>query len=194
MKKRDHLALGRFLIDKIGTDRLINHRKAFLLGCIEPDCNFLTYCRGFSLSDRFPGHTARIAEKLILKCISRFAVSGLSTALDYFILGTLLHYAADAFTGAHNAFMDFTLAEHLAYENELHEMIEKQLLSDISIASPCFLDEFFITKHSEYVKSNHSVEIDAHYIILVTASLLSGILAYEKGRGTNEGAYYYRLV
>lgn len=43
MKTADHLLLGQYLVERCGTPHLRCHRRAFLLGCVEPDYNVFSY-------------------------------------------------------------------------------------------------------------------------------------------------------
>lgn len=46
MKTAVHLLLGQYLVERCGTPHLRCHRRAFLLGCVEPDYNVFSYLRG----------------------------------------------------------------------------------------------------------------------------------------------------
>ena len=99
MKTADHLLLGQYLVERCGTPHLRCHRRAFLLGCVEPDYNVFSYLRGMRYYEKFRGHNAE----------------------------TMIHYAADAFTAPHNNFWTGTLSEHCAYEAALHQKFERML-------------------------------------------------------------------
>ena len=61
MKTADHLLLGQYLVERCGTPHLRCHRRAFLLGCVEPDYNVFSYC---SMSWCYPIGSLSIAPRL----------------------------------------------------------------------------------------------------------------------------------
>lgn len=116
MKTADHLLLGQYLVERCGTPHLRCHRRAFLLGCVEPDYNVFSYLRGMRYYEKFRGHNAENSSAFLSHCFTDFEGHTLHSAWDYFRLGTMIHYAADAFTAPHNNFWTGTLSEHCAYK------------------------------------------------------------------------------
>ena len=45
MRTADHLLLGQYLLAHYAAPALQRHRRAFLLGCVEPDGNVFSYLR-----------------------------------------------------------------------------------------------------------------------------------------------------
>ena len=127
MKTADHLLLGQYLVERCGTPHLRCHRRAFLLGCVEPDYNVFSYLRGMRYYEKFRGHNAENSSAFLSHCFTDFEGHTLHSAWDYFRLGTMIHYAADAFTAPHNNFWTGTLSEHCAYEAALHQKFERML-------------------------------------------------------------------
>lgn len=68
MKTIDHLMLGRRLLAQYGAGASGLHRRAFLLGCIEPDYNLLSYLRGLRRHKKFHGHNAENAAAFLSRC------------------------------------------------------------------------------------------------------------------------------
>ena len=89
MRSEDHLALGLHLLSRENSPQLRRHCIAFLIGCIEPDYNH---------HRKFRGHNAEDSFTFLTRCRKHFALHEASSAWDFFKLGTMLHYAADAFT------------------------------------------------------------------------------------------------
>lgn len=104
MRTIDHLLLGRYLLARSASPALHRHCHAFLLGCVEPDYNVLSYLRGIRHGEKLRGHNAENSSAFLARCMADFEENGLSSTWDYFRLGTMLHYAADAFTAPHNRF------------------------------------------------------------------------------------------
>lgn len=98
MRSEDHLALGLYLLSRENSPQLRRHCIAFLIGCIEPDYNQFSYLRGIVHHRKFRGHNAEDSFAFLTRCRKHFALHEASSAWDFFKLGTMLHYAADAFT------------------------------------------------------------------------------------------------
>jgi len=207
MQTRDHLALGYFLLDLAGSERLLKHSRAFLLGCVEPDYNPATYLRGMRTGQKFRGHHAENSFAHVSKCMAELQREGLRTSWDYFTLGTVLHYAADAFTWPHNTFWESSLAGHVAYERKLHPVFSDELLRefpDACPAEPHALAAFFAGNHQAYAAAPHEMETDSRYIIGVCGGLLLGSLrcaaaVFEEERSwrgaiSYAGSYHHGLV
>ncbi len=180
MKTKDHLALGRFLLAQCGCGELTRHRRAFLLGCVEPDYDPATYLRGMTARRNLRGHNAENALPYASKCLAELPAKGLRTARDYFLLGTLLHYAADAFTGPHNDFGEKDLLRHAAYERELHGLFPGELRSAAGLrrAAPSSLSGFLTVSHEAYAAAPHGMTTDCRYILDVCERLLEGSLRF----------------
>ena len=58
----------------------------------------LSYLRGIVHHRKFRGHNAENSFAFLTRCRKHFALHEASSAWDFFKLGTMLHYAADAFT------------------------------------------------------------------------------------------------
>ncbi len=176
MQRKDHLALGRFLLNhQMENGGLCRHRRAFLLGCIEPDYNLVTYMHGIRRYRNFRGHNAKNSFTHVAKCFRHIQSAGLRTARDYFILGTMLHYIADAFTWPHNHFWRKSLMEHVVYEKKLHQAFSLELKADREknnqdISS---LTCFYHDLHGKYSEAFHSLETDCRYIIKACKTLLA---------------------
>lgn len=199
--------MGYFLLDFAGSGELLKHRRAFLAGCVEPDCNVATYLRGVKACRKFRGHNAENSLAHLSKCMAELQMDGPRTSWDYFMLGTVLHYAADAFTWPHNAFWEKGLALHVAYEAKLHSVFSDELLkraAEPDRAEPRSLLGFFAGSHRAYSAAPREMGTDCRYIISVCEGLLLGSLrcaapAFEAGRYRKEaisyaGPYHHGLV
>lgn len=72
MKTADHLLLGQYLVERCGTPHLRCHRRAFLLGCVEPDYNVFSYLRGMRYYEKFRGHNAENSSAFLSHCFTDF--------------------------------------------------------------------------------------------------------------------------
>lgn len=169
MKTADHLLLGQYLAEQCSTPQLRCHRSAFLLGCVEPDYNVFSYFRGMRSCEKLRGHNAENSFAFLSHCFTDFDGKALRSAWDYFQLGTMLHYAADAFTAPHNRFWHGSLAEHCAYEAALHLEFRRMLAS----AHPEQISyRDYIPLHESYCGEVPGMETDFRYILTVCLSLL----------------------
>ncbi len=175
-KTVDHLLLGRYLLAQSGTPALRKHRRAFLLGCVEPDYNPLSYLRGLRRHGAFRGHNAENADAFLARTTLSLEKSGVYTARDAFRLGSLLHYAADAFTAPHNAFWPGSLAAHRAYEWSLHAVFAdflRETHRDLPRGG-------WASLRRAYCAETYCPERDCRYILAACAALLDRVCAAEK--------------
>ena len=89
---------------------------------------------------------------------------------EYYHLGKLTHYLADAFTFLHNRAFEGSLKEHCKYEKELHErfinMLHKRVCPDRKgEAASCFEDIEVL--HERYLQRAANYENDCSYIFAV---------------------------
>lgn len=127
MQTRDHILLGRYLLDHYHAGVGALRRRMFLFGCVEPDFDPFTYARG-SLRHRFMGgHDAENMESYLPRLLDKLRRSGVHTPRQWFRLGTALHYLADKFTFAHNRAFTGGAVEHGRYEKRLHEALIRVL-------------------------------------------------------------------
>ena len=193
MKTADHLLLGQYLLERYGTPQLRRHSRVFLLGCVEPDYNVFSYLRGMRYYEKFHGHNAENSSAFLSSCFEYFDGKMLRSAWDYFRLGTMLHYAADAFTAPHNNFWMGSLSEHCAYEAALHRKFGALLAA----AHPEHISyQEYAPLHKLYCAEDTGMETDFRYILTACLSLLKkySLRAAEPEGDRYEGLDYDRLV
>lgn len=160
MRTKDHDLLGHYLLKRYTADLDPLCRGLFLLGCIEPDWNPITYARG-SVKYRFlRGHNAENAQKHLVHAIRTLLESGVETPLQWFRLGAALHYLADSFTFAHNRIFAGNLQEHRLYERRLHTVFVEYLQSPFEESLPMEEDT-----HKQYLLERRSYQTDCRYIL-----------------------------
>lgn len=127
MQTKDHRLLGSFLLRQQDIFLDPMRKSLFLLGCVEPDLNPVTYTRG-SLHHRFlHGHNAENAGKHLARLTQKLHKSGVQSPLQWFRFGAALHYLADSFTFAHNSIFSGNLKQHRSYEHRLHRVFTRYL-------------------------------------------------------------------
>ena len=160
MQTEDHYLLGYFLLEHHQARLRPICQKLFLLGCIEPDWNLITYARG-SLRYRFlHGHNAENVRKHLKYLTEKLCKTGVQTPLQWFRFGAALHYLADSFTFAHNDIFAGSLKEHRLYEKLLHAVFIEYLQAR---HMECFsADEIC---HARYLTQQPSYQTDCRYIL-----------------------------
>lgn len=179
MRKKSHICLGSYLVETAYASELKNHRKAFLLGSILPDCrpSFVTK------KHEYNGTYEEVRES-----IRRLTVDCNLLLRNHRVycrrMGEVIHYVADYFTYPHNSCYPGTLKDHCRYENELKHYLRAYIQSGQAEKDQHVFYQFYSVEelfayieacHEEYMKDVHSVEQDALYITRVCSQVVSGI-------------------
>lgn len=181
MKSCSHRTLGQYLTDTYLQDYPKYCRRAFSIGCIQPDKNPTTYLKGSIHSQWLRGHNWDNAKKYIRKTGNHLQARKELKLLDFYRLGKLIHYTADAFTYSHNNNYTENLSAHRSYECDLHSKLEKYL------SDQC--DDFRIVLHpngsvSDFISKNHKrymhhipcADNDMDYCVRMCAQVLQLML------------------
>ena len=98
MRKKSHISLAKFLMNNMEFKDLNEHKKAFYVGSILPDCSPSFLTRKHTIEETFP---------ILINEIKKITVDydmeqGITT---YYCrhLGVVTHYLADYFTFPHNS-------------------------------------------------------------------------------------------
>ena len=166
MQTRDHSLLGKYLLTRCDLTHDPLCQKLFLLGCIEPDWNLVTYARGSVRYQFLHGHNAENTRRHLARLTEKLSESGIRTPLQWFRFGAALHYLTDSFTFAHNACFAGGLREHRLYEKLLHDVFVAQLRTDSVKRN--LTDEF---SREHYLKEQRSFQTDCRYILGASAAL-----------------------
>ena len=185
MISKDHRLLGRFLARQIkNTSPLAIH--LFVTGCVFPDHNPLTYLRGVCMGHPLKTHFLFLSYPEIIRLCNKLENRKRLYLWDYYSLGALVHYAADAFTFPHNEHYTGSMLEHAEYEhNELHPVFEQYLREDFYMEgqreySRQSLCSFFSQMHDSYRDGEASPLWDAGYICRISTVICERVLAKEK--------------
>jgi len=198
MRKKSHISLASYLINSMKIEELVNHRKAFYLGSILPDCvpSFIT--RKHNIEETF-----EILREEIIKITDNYDVDRGITGYYSRHLGVVTHYIADYFTYPHNAIFKGSLKEHCTYERDLKFALKNYVNSDEAVRrrekSILFntVDEilmFIKEMHNEYLKAIKIIKVDCVYIVELCHKVVDAILKifemnfYEKRLNAVEAA------
>ena len=180
MRKKSHISLAVFLAEKLEFEGINNHRRAFCVGSILPDCkpSFLTTKHAFN-------ETFEMVQKRIENYIEYSASLDKHTMKGARDLGQIIHYTADYFTFPHNKHYDGNLKDHCVYEKKLLLALKEYLNNydvtkhteyEIYFESLDELIEFIKERHKEYVSRKRNVEDDCRFIVMVNYQITRGIM------------------
>ena len=180
MRKKSHISLASYLMESMNTEELKNHKKAFYIGSILPDCvpSFVT--RRHNIDETFD-----LLKEEIIKITDNYDMNKGITGYYCRHLGVITHYIADYFTFPHNKIFTGTMREHCSYEKELKFAFKSYVNSDavqhIYDRKEKFktVDEicnFIKEMHAEYLKAMKAIKMDCMYIVKLCQRVVEAIL------------------
>ncbi len=176
MELASHILIGRQIADVLSLEGLC--RKAFIFGCIEPDCVMVTYLRGFSKGNRLHGHCWKNITSCIRSLIDK--CDGCTGVLGAFRLGRLCHYIVDSFTYPHNSNFEGSLSEHMAYEDDLTLYLEDRIADlRFSPVGSSFSFDWIQSLHDRYMQEKPSMGRDAFYALYASYAAVYALIGYE---------------
>lgn len=175
MRGKSHQSLGRYLTREFPKNTPKRHICAFLLGCIEPDRNPVTYLKGSLRCQWLRGHNYENARRYMQRISSRLEKKQNWNLFDWYTLGKLIHYTADAFTYAHNASFPKSLSVHKEYEARLQNHFLEYLEGDPQVdatAAKSIMDAI-AKQHREYMDLPVSIHTDARFALNACCCVLA---------------------
>lgn len=167
MRAQSHRCLGQYLVSRYMGHVPKHCTQAFLIGCTQPDWNPATYLKGSLRYEWLRGHNYRNARHLIGKFSRRLEQKSKLHCLDYYTLGKLIHYTADAFTYAHNSGFSLRLTEHRLYEAQLQthflEYLRQNPHVNVHIAESIM--DALRQYHEDYILQAQNIQTDARYAL-----------------------------
>lgn len=186
MRKKSHISLARYIVNSTGMEELLNHKKAFYIGSILPDCvpSFIT--RRHCIDDTFD-----ILRKEIEKITDDYDIEKGINMYYCRHLGVITHYVADYFTLPHNKTYLGSIKDHCIYESELKHKLKEYVQSDkakrVRETTPkCStvegICEFIKNMHDKYLAAVQAIHIDCKYIVELCHSVVDAILSFVEGQ------------
>ena len=178
MQKRTHTLLARTLLRSEMGFAAKRFELAFLFGSFQPDVNPFSYLKGSLHYNKLKGHNYANSRNYINAKIVKLQHRQFWTVWQYYTLGKLTHYLADAYTYPHNENYPNTMLDHHCYETDLrkfmrgylaHRYIRRQQARRDLVAA---LEEL----HQQYMEARASMIRDANYILKATGLLMAGCL------------------
>ena len=173
MRGESHRVIARYLAAEYLAEQPECHVRAFLLGSIQPDRNPATYLKGSLRCQWLRGHNYANSLRYMRRLSRRLERKSNYTIPDYYALGKLIHYTADAFTYAHNSHFPKGMDLHRAYERKLQNYFVPYILSEpaSTYASGGDLTDLIQRLHREYMKLPPDIETDTLYILTACRSI-----------------------
>lgn len=178
MRKASHRSLGQYLVQSYMSTLPPRHIYAFLTGCVQPDLNPTTYLKGSLRYQWLRGHNYDNAERLMGRIARGLEKKSKLNWMDYYSLGKLIHYTADAFTSCHNAHFSEDLCQHRIYEAQLQRYFLKYLMRN-PIAEEKISENIMDTiarYHNFYITLPAHVHTDSVYVVNACSSVMAILL------------------
>lgn len=175
MQKRSHKHLASALLRSQHGFHARRFELAFLFGSFQPDCNPLTYLKGSRRARKLRGHNFSNSQPYIYAHIQKLQRCHHWTMWQYYTLGKLTHYLADAFTYPHNENYPDSLMDHRRYEHDLRLRLAEHLShSSLQFQSICQdLTTTIEQLHQQYMISRSDPDCDIRYIVKATCLLMA---------------------
>ena len=176
MQKRSHKLLASALLARTNGFSAKRYEWAFLFGSFQPDCNPLTYLKGSLRAYKLKGHNFSNSQHYINAHIQRLQQRERWTVWQYYTLGKLTHYLADAFTYPHNENYREGLLDHRQYETALRLYFARCMAGRCLRGEECCRDlpRALDCLHRRYLRDRVSMEQDVDYILEATTLLMEG--------------------
>lgn len=175
MRGKSHCRLGSYLTVNYMRGISSHKRRAFLIGCIQPDRNPMTYLKGSLRHQWLRGHNYPNTQRYMTRISHRLEKKQRLRLLDYYTLGKLIHYTADAFTYAHNDRFPDDLNAHMKYEAGLQRHF-LAYLDAVSIPTPSAtlsIMDSIRDFHREYCTLPGNIHTDSQFAFLACCTVAS---------------------
>ena len=178
LQKRSHKLLAQTLLDRRDGFRKKRYELAFLFGSFQPDCNPLSYLKGSLRAQKFMGHNFSNSHPYIERHIAGLQRSTHWTMWQYYTLGKLTHYLADAFTFPHNETYTDSLLEHRRYEDDLRLQFARYLADCAPFRARSEKDvaDAIHQLHQQYLAARSDLRRDIRFILAANELLMSSVL------------------
>lgn len=179
MRGKSHHQLGRYLAEAYMSTLPKRYIRAFLIGCIQPDRNPITYLKGSLRQQWLRGHNWGNAQNYMLRLSHRLERRRKLSLADYYSLGKLIHYTTDAFTSAHNAHFSENLQDHRQYEQALQSHFIHYLSQRPKIRTDAEKPVMDTIRryHLDYIHRPVSIHTDTRFAIIVCSMVMRRIFS-----------------
>ena len=179
MRGKSHQCLGKYLVEHYMSNQPKRHKQAFLLGCIEPDRNPATYLKGSLRYQWLRGHNYKNARGFMQRVSHRLENRSHLNMLDYYTLGKLIHYTADAFTSAHNDTFSTDLNIHREYEAAMQNHFLSYMQDDPLVnpeTAPSVMEAIYSHRRA-YKTQPTDIRTDTRFVLSACCCVLAVLFA-----------------
>lgn len=178
MQKRTHTLLAQTLLRSGTGFSARRFELAFLFGSFQPDVNPLSYLKGSLHYNKLKGHNYTNSRAYINTKILKLQHRRRWTMWQYYTLGKLTHYLADAYTYPHNPDYPCTMLDHHNYETDFRRFMRGYLTHQHLCRQQARRDLIAALEelHEQYMATRASMLRDANYILKATGLLMAGCL------------------
>ena len=180
MRKKSHISLARYIVGNTGLEELREHKKAFYLGSILPDCkpSFLT--KRHEINGTFDD-----VKRYILDLTTFCDITARNSRSYFRNLGQVIHYIADYFTFPHNDIFKGNIKEHCRYEKKLKHTLNEYIRSGEAaknkreaqnFKTPEALLDYVLKAHEEYLRVKKSTVEDCKYIVRICHTVVEAVI------------------
>lgn len=175
MKSYDHKYLAEYLSRTILDSHSYLQTRLFIHGCVFPDHNPIGYLQGLFAGHPMKIHFTTYSIPKLQRLLAKLEEKATLSLWDFYRLGVLTHYLADAFTYPHNETFTDNMLAHAKYEsNDLHAALSG-LLSEYDGGGVPFPENdlhngedlwyTFCSLHETYEQTAPTAQTDASYIV-----------------------------
>ena len=175
MRGKSHICMGQYLAEHYLADVPNKYTRAFLIGCVEPDRNPITYLKGSFRCQWLRGHNYRNARRFMRQISLRLERREKWRLWDYYTLGKLIHYTTDAFTYAHNADFPRDLSDHREYEARLQDHFLEFMKTDPQVDGQVAgtIMEAIGRFHRQYEAQTRCIRTDSRFALTACCCVLA---------------------
>ena len=174
MKSYDHKYLAEYLSRTILDSHSYLQTRLFIHGCVFPDHNPIGYLQGLFIGHPMKIHFTTYSIPKLQRLLAKLEEKETLSLWDFYRLGVLTHYLADAFTYPHNETFTDSMLAHAKYEsNDLHTALTGLLseyhcgdapLPENDLHKGRDLWYTFCSLHETYEQTTPTAQTDASYI------------------------------
>ena len=149
--------------------------RAFLVGSVQPDLNPFSYLKGSLHGTFLRGHNFSNSAAYVRTHIRTLQHCSRWGIWQYYTLGKLTHYLADAFTYVHNPQFPHLSVSHHQYERRLRLQLQLRLKNAPLLPSSEEPAARIEQLHRQYTRFPSCIDRDIDFI-LFAASLLTALI------------------
>lgn len=181
MKAYSHWELADYLLTAVLPETTAAQTAAFLFGAVEPDLNCTTYLKGILHGSGVHGHNYAQVLPRIERLLHELGGKNDYRLLDWYRLGKLTHFIADAFTYPHNSCFPGSLRAHMWYESQLAVTLRWALCDSAPAEAPQTTGMpllYWLTQyHERYLQAPMGTENDTRCILTAVRTVTAALTA-----------------